>query len=278
MQTKLRTNDLEPTDNISFPIGTILLVTRLYDVLNFGDVFGKHKTRGVDINGLLQGLISYKLADNFSIKRSHAWINRPEVLAEFNLPPFSERTLYRVLETLGANREEIISDIQDILFARYTFEHTDINMDWTSLILYGTKARLGKYGYSRDHRPDKKQITVGITELADPIHVPIGMTIEPGNLNDQMHFKKTYRQSRDRLRNDSLVVFDKGANSITNTHMIRADNLQYITGKKLNKSDDKIIAAFETYHPQDIDGKPGVRGIKIEKPSSINYFYFSEKL
>lgn len=278
MQTKLRTNDLEPTDNISFPIGTILLVTRLYDVLNFGDVFGKHKTRGVDINGLLQGLISYKLADNFSIKRSHAWINRPEVLAEFNLPPFSERTLYRVLETLGANREEIISDIQDILFARYTFEHTDINMDWTSLILYGTKARLGKYGYSRDHRPDKKQITVGITELADPIHVPIGMTIEPGNLNDQMHFKKTYRQSRDRLRNDSLVVFDKRANSITNTHMIRADNLQYITGKKLNKSDDKIIAAFETYHPQDIDGKPGVRGIKIEKPSSINYFYFSEKL
>ena len=85
-------------------------------------------------------------------------------------------------------------------------------------------------------------------------------------------------QSRDRLRKGSLVVFDKGANSITNTHMIRADNLQHITGKKLNKSDDKIIAAFETYHPQDINGKPGVRGIKIEKPSSINYLYFSEKL
>jgi len=62
MQTKLRTNDIEPTDNISFPIGTILLVTRLYGALNFGDIFGKHKTRGIDINGLLQALISYKLA------------------------------------------------------------------------------------------------------------------------------------------------------------------------------------------------------------------------
>jgi transposase len=119
---------------------------------------------------------------------------------------------------------------------------------------------------------------VGINEPADPIHVPIGMTVEPGNLNDQMHFKKTYRQSRDRPRESSLVVFDKRTNGITNTHMIRAGNLQYITGKKLNKSNDKIIVAFETYHPQDIDGKSRTRGIKIEKPSSVNYLYFSENL
>ena len=60
--------------------------------------------------------------------------------------------------------------------------------------------------------------------------------------------------------------------------MIRADNFQYITGKKLNKSDDKIIAEFETYNPQVIDEESGIRGIKIEKPNSTNYLYFSEKL
>ena len=65
------------------------------------------------------------------------------------------------------------------------------------------------------------------------------MTIEPGNLNDQTHFKKTHQQSRNRLREGSLVIFDKGANNVTNTRMILADNLQYITGKKINKSDDK---------------------------------------
>ena len=160
----------------------------------------------------------------------------------------------------------------------YDFEHTNINMDWTSIVLHGTEARLGKYGYSRDHRPDKKQITLGVTELSDPINIPIGMTIEPGNLNDQTHFKKTYRQSSHRLKEGSLVIFDKGANSVANTQMIRADNLQYITGKKLNKSDDKIIAMFETYNPQVIDAESGIRGIKIEKPNSTNYLYFSKKL
>ena len=66
-----------------------------------------------------------------------------------------------------------------MLFARYEFEHTNINMDWTSIVLHGNEAKLGKYGYSHDHRPDKKEITVGVTELADPINIPIGITIEP---------------------------------------------------------------------------------------------------
>ena len=278
MPKKLRTYEVEPNQNISFPIGTLFLVGRLYEILNFTDIFGKHKKNGIDINKLLKALISYKLTDNFSITRSHEWMSRPEVCDIFGLESFSERTLYRVLETIGANREEIISDIQDVLFERYEFEHTNINMDWTSIVLHGNEAKLGKYGYSRDHRPDKKQITLGVSELADPINIPIGLTIEPGNLNDQTHFKLTYRQLSGRLREGSLVIFDKGANSVANTAMIRADNLQYMTAKKLNKSDDTIIAQFEEYHPEIVDAESDIRGIKIEKPNSINYFFFSKKL
>ena len=45
MQTKLRTNELEPNDNISFPIGTIFLVDKLYEVLNF-TIFSGNTRRG----------------------------------------------------------------------------------------------------------------------------------------------------------------------------------------------------------------------------------------
>ena len=278
MQTKLRTYEIVPNENISFPIGTISAVGSLYNILNFPEIIGKHKRNGIDINKLVKALVSYKLSENFSIKKAHEWINRDEVLEILDLEPFSERTLYRVLEAIGDNREEIISDIQDVLFGRYDFEHTDINMDWTSIVLHGNEAKLGKYGYSRDHRPDKKQITVGVSELADPINIPIGLTIEPGNTNDQIHFLKTYSQVAGKLKPDSLVIFDKGANSIKNAAMIRADNMQYITAKKLNKSDDKIIAEFYSYNPEVIDTEKGVKGIKIIKPNSISYLFFSKKL
>jgi transposase len=277
-QTKLRTYDIIPNDNICFPIGTILAVEKLYDVLHFSLIFSKHKKKGLDINSLLKALISYKLTDNFSIDRAHDWINREEVLELFNLKRFNERALYRTLQTLGNNREEIISDLQDIIFRVYDFPHTDINMDWTSIILHGDKSSLGKYGYSRDHRPDKKQITIGVSELSDPINIPIGFTVEQGNVNDQTHFKKTYRQINKRLRKNSLVVFDKGANSKGNTSLIRADEMQYLTAKKLNQSDDKIIEKFDQLETEVIDEEKGIYGYKIVKPNSVNYLYFSKTL
>jgi transposase len=84
MQTKLRTYDIIPNENICFSVGTILAVNHFYDVLDFSSVFGKHKKHGIDINELLKALVSYKLTDNFSIKKAHEWINRGEVLDIFN--------------------------------------------------------------------------------------------------------------------------------------------------------------------------------------------------
>ena len=277
-QTKLRTSMVKPNKNISFPIGTIRAVCEYYDKLGFSEVFRKHKKRGIDINPLTKALTSYKLTDNLSISRASDWINRNEVLKEFDLETFEQRTLFRTLETIGSNKEEIIAGIQDCLFGRYDFSETDVNMDWTSLILYGDKSILGKYGYSRDHRPDKKQITLGLTELSSPINIPIGLTVREGNIQDTTHFKDTYQQIRGKLKEGSRIVFDKGAHSKDNVEAIQADKMKYVSAKKLNKSDDKRIKNFSKSKAELIDSEDGVYGIKFVKPSRIDYFYFSEKL
>jgi len=278
MQKKLRTYEITPNDNICFPIGTILAVENLYEELNLSSIFGKHKSKGIDFNSLIKALLSYKLTENFSIDRAHKWINQNEVLEFFGLKKFNKRVLYRTLQTVGSNKEEIILDIQDVLFSKYDFDHTDINMDWTSIVLHGDKCPLGKYGYSRDHRPDKKQITLGVSELSAPINLPVGITVEKGNMNDQTHFKKTYQQVKDKLKDNSLIIFDKGANSIDNLDLIKGDGMDYLTGKKLNSSDDKLIRIFDQLSPEVIDDEKGIYGIKIVKPSTVNYLYFSEAL
>lgn len=277
-QTKLRTDLLEPNQNISFPIGTILGVRDYYSKLRFSSIFGKYKKRGRDLNSLIQALLSYKLTENFSITRASDWINRPQVLEEFDLEPFEQRTLFRVLEILGRNHHQILAEIQNNLFEIYEFENTDVVFDWTSLVLHGDKCKLGKYGYSRDHRPDKKQITLGLSQLAEPVNIPIGMTIGPGNLNDTRHFRKTYKQVRRKLKRGSLVTFDKGAHSMENVELILNDQMQYLTAKKLNKSDDKRIETFFESGPVQIDKDDAVYGIKYAKPSRIDYFYYSGKL
>jgi transposase len=278
-QTSLRTRVITPNENISFPIGTILAVQRYYEHLELSEIFGKHKSRGRDINSLIEALVSYRLTENQSVTRAADWINRDEVLDTFDLEAFEQRTLYRVLEVIGENREEIIADVQDVLFEVFDFEHTNINMDWTSFVLYGEKCPLGKRGFSRDHRPDKKQITMGISELSRPINVPIGMTVRPGNTSDQVHFDDTFDQVKDRLRRGSMVVIDRGGNRKDNLDRVENSKMKYLTARQINKSDeDTWIKDFDRSRAELVDERYGVYGLKKKYPSRVNYLFFSEHL
>ena len=278
-QTKLEPSyEIKPNGNISFPIGTILGVKRCYEKLRFIKVFSKYKKKGRDINALIQSLVSYKLTDNFSICRGSEWINRKEILTIFHLKEFEERTLFRVLEILGTNKDEILANMQDCIFDKYDFEHTNVNLDWTSIVLFGDKCNLGKYGYSRDHRPDKKQLTLGLAELANPINIPIGMTINAGNKSDMKHFQETYGQIKRKLKEGSMITIDKGANSEENINLVLKDKMKFLTLKKLNKSDDKRIKRFKKKNAVLIDEERGIYGVKFTKPSRYDYFFFSESL
>ena len=274
----LRTNKLKHTNNISFPIGTTISVKNYSKFLELGTIFSKFKQRGIPLLNIVEAVISYKLTENLSLTKASDWINRDEVLLEFGLNKFEQRTLFRAIETIGENYQTIILDIQDILFSKYDFSHTDVNMDWSSLIIWGDKSTLGKYGYSRDYRPDKKQITFGISELRKPINIPIGLTIAPGNLNDQNHFQMTFDQVKCRMRNGSLAIFDKGANSRNNLNNVIVSKMNYLSAKKLNKSDDELIKEFWNLKPELIDKEKGIYGFIQKFPSRTNYFFFSKHL
>ena len=174
-------------------------------------------------------------------KTEKRYNERPKYfLAVFCSLEYSKRQNGELLKSLA-----IIADMQDKIFEKYDFSHTDSNLDWTSLVLYGEKSSLGKFGYSRDHRPDKKQITLGLAELASPINIPIGITINAGNKSDMKHFNDTYGQIKRKLREGSMIVVDKGAGSEANMDRILKDKMKYLTLKKLNKSDDKRIKEFD---------------------------------
>ncbi len=276
--TLLTQTGLTQNNNISFPVGTAIAVKIYSQKLAFSYVFSRYKKRGADLVHLVEALLTYRLTENQSISRASEWINRPDVLTQFQLLSFEERTLFRVLEIIGDNYEEIIFLLQSVVFKSYDFPHTDINMDWTSFVLWGTKAEIGAYGYSRAHRPDKKQITVGISQLRYPMNIPVGLTINRGNMNDQIHFKHTFLQISDNLRENSRVVFDKGAQSKDNIDLVLAHKMKYLSAKKLNTSDDKRIKAFVKSKNNCIDEEKGIYGEIIDFPSRFDYFFFSEQL
>jgi len=277
-QSRLRTAQLTPNENKSFAIGTVLMVDDWYERLGLNDIIGRHKSKGIDLDALVRGMLAYKLGDNFSVLRAGEWLNSPAVLEHYELREFNSRALYRAVELLGQQRERIILELQDAILRLCHLPSTDIVMDWTSLVYYGDELKLAKYGYSRDHQPGERQLTLGVAQLAPPLNLPIGMTVEAGNLNDTAHFRTTYQQVRRVLLERSLVIFDKGANDKRNLTAIELDSNDYLTSKKLNKCDDQVFQSFAPGKWELVDKKEGVHALVHKFPSRINYYFFSSQL
>jgi hypothetical protein len=52
------------------------------------------------------------------------------------------------------------------------------------------------------------------------------------------------------LKDNFLIVFNKGVNIIGNLDLFKRDGMDYLTGKKLNSSDDKLFKTFDQLNPE----------------------------
>ena len=254
------------------------MVDGWYERLGLSDIVGRHKSKGIDLDALVRGMLVDQLGDNFSVLQASEWLNREEIRDHYEIRGFNAKTLYRAVELLGRNRERVIRELQDNVLDILGRPHTDVLLDWTSIVYYGDMAKLAKPGYSRDHHPEERQFTLGAAQLAPPYDVPIGLTVEAGNMNDQTHMGITYRQVSRLLAPGSLVVFDRGANDKDNLDTIGRDKNDYLTAKKLNSSDDPVFQTFSEDTWECIDADDGVYALKRMFPSRVNYYFFSEKL
>jgi len=143
----------------------MLMVDHWYEKMKMDETIGQLKAKGVDANALFRGLVVDQLGDNFSILQASEWMNRPEILEHYEIGSFNARTLYRTVELLGQNRERIIHALQDRVLELLGGPRTDVLLDWTSIVYYGDMAKLAKFGYSRDHHPGERQLTLGAAML-----------------------------------------------------------------------------------------------------------------
>jgi len=74
-------------------------------------------------------MLAYKLGDNFSVLQASQWLNRPEIPEYYKTDSFLPKTLYRIVEMIGQNRERIIYSLQDQVLKLLGGPRTDILLD-----------------------------------------------------------------------------------------------------------------------------------------------------
>jgi len=185
MQTALKTqHTIKPNKNKTFPIGTIQTVKHIFEELHLPPLLDDLKRCGHQLSGLVTGLVSYKLTEDLSVSRCHRWMTtNPWLLEYLQLSDFGDDALYRCLGIIGTNRHLILRHLLHILKNHHDVGLDMVFMDWTSIHFEANPSDLINYGYSRDHRPDRPQVTIGLAQ-DQRSQLPVGLSIQPGNTND----------------------------------------------------------------------------------------------
>ena len=177
--------------------------------------------------------------DLHQLYRAMRWLGTPLPKAQQSgATPFAPRTTKDLIEeALFARRRDLFSQVHVVFF------------DTTSLYFYGAGGdTLGRHGHSRDHRPDLKQMVVGM--VLDDEGRPICTELWPGNTTDVT----TLLPIVDRLKQtfhvaEVCVVADRGMISAKTIEELEARGLTYILGVRMRSSTEaQAIAATDEGH------------------------------
>ena len=138
--------------------------------------------------------------------------------------PFSPRcTKDRIEELMFAHQRDLFSELELVFF------------DTTSIYFQGRGGvSIGQRGFSKDHRPDLKQMIVGV--VIDDKARPICCEMWPGNTTDVQTLIPVVNSMRKRFGIKSFcIVADRGMISKTTVKELETHRIPYILGTRMRR-------------------------------------------
>ena len=172
--------------------------------------------------------------DLHHLYRAMAWLG--EVLPhaqQGGATPFSPRTNKDLIEeALFARRRDLFSDLDIVFF------------DTTSIYFEGQGGEtIGQHGHSKDHRPDLKQMVVGM--VLDRNGNPVCSELWPGNTADVKSLVPIVERLQSRFGIGSVsIVADRGMISAETMAEVELRKWSYILGVRMRSSTEaKAVVA-----------------------------------
>ena len=183
--------------------------------------------------------------------RAMAWLGEALPEPEQNgATPFVARTTKDVIEeTLFAHRRDLFSGLDLVFF------------DTTSIYFEGEGGQtIGWYGHSKDHRPDRLQMVVGV--VMDQQGNPVCSEMWPGNASDVKSLVPIVERLKARFPVGQVcIVADRGMISADTLQQIRERQWQYILGVRMRSSKEAKeevmgrAGRYQEVYPQSTDAK-----------------------
>jgi transposase len=161
------------------------------------------------------------------------WFRRTALADLLGLPEakVNDDRLYRALDQLLPHKDALEQHLKDRLGTLFKLEYDLLLYDVTSTYFEGQAQRntLAARGYSRDHRPDCKQVCIGLVVSREGY--PLGYEVFAGNRTDVMTLRQIVERMETRYgREGRIWAVDRGMISKANLAWLKARGSRYIVG------------------------------------------------
>lgn len=139
--------------------------------------------------------------------------------------------LYRCLDRIGAHKEELCRHLVERWKTLFDARFDVLLYDLTSTYFEGSCEQIpkAKHGYSRDGRPDCRQVVIALVVTRDGL--PLAYEVMPGNTSDKTTLKgflakieQLYGQAR------RVWVMDRGIPTEATLEQMRQEQVAYLVG------------------------------------------------
>ena len=222
-----RLSDLEHTEAPHF--GDMVALEHLWDRVGLGEIIRRHlggRKICFDAPELLKVMVFNRLSDPMSKLGVMRWL--PTVyIPGLKKEQVSYTHLLRAMDLLVEIKEGVERDLYNRLVNLFNLDVDVVFMDLTSCYFEGQGPQMAAWGYSRDKRPDRKQIVLALVVTKEGL--PIHHEVLAGNTADVMALVPTMEVLRSRFRiSRCILVCDRGMVSEQNLSYLEQNGIPYI--------------------------------------------------
>ena len=217
--------------------GDVWLAWKLWQALGLDTWLEKRLPRGredVPWSRMAAVLVIARLCEPSSeLHIAEDWFRRTALDDLLGLPEakVNDDRLYRRWTGSCRTRTRSKTHLKERLGTLFTLEYDLLLYDVTSTYFEGQASgnTLAARGYSRDHRPDCKQVCIGLVVSRDGF--PLGYEVFAGNRRDSTTLQEVVKRMEERYgREGRIWAVDRGMIDATNLKWLKERGSRYIVG------------------------------------------------
>jgi len=214
--------------------GACFAIDTIWKQLEMSDTIRNHMKKhncNIDIVPPVKAMVFNRLLEPSSKLRVSEWITT-QAIDEIFLKEIPLHHYYRSLDYLMSYKSSLEEDIFWKVTNIFNLDLSLVFYDLTSSYFEGDCCCIAKHGYSRDHRPDRRQIEIGL--LVNREGIPIAHEVWEGNIKDPKTVPDALETMQKRFNvKRCIFVGDNAMATTENIDILREKNYEYIMSLKL---------------------------------------------